>query len=603
MAVLFRPQHIARAPDFQVPHGNLDAGSQFRKFPDGLETLLSLLPQKLIPLIHKECIGGPVGTPHPASQLIQLGQPHAVRIMDNHGIGIGYIQAGLNDGGGHQHVNFPVDKIRHNPLQLMLPHLAMGKCDHSIRHKGLNTASHLINIRHTIVYIIHLTVSCQLAVDCLTHHLLIVFHHIGLNGSPVHRRLLQHTHIAYACQAHMKGPGNRRGCQGEYIHIFLQVLDLFLMGNAKPLLLVNNQQSQVLKLHILGQDPVGADYNVHHSLAQVLQGPFLPGRRAEPAQHIHPHRKILHPLHKCIIMLLGQNRGWHQVHHLLAVLDSLKCSPQGHLRLTVPHITANQAVHDSPALHILLHRVNGIHLVIRLIIGEQFLKLSLPHRIRSILESGLFLARRIKLHQILGNLLDSPTDPGLGFIPLGPSQLVELRFLGLCSCVFLDALQTCGRQIQIAAVPILNLDIVLDDLIPLNLLDALIYTQAVLLMDHIIPHGQLCETLYGLALVICLFTALSFFLHAEHIALCDKYKLQKRIFKSPVEIAVGDQYLSRPDLADRGIYSARISGIRAAGVLSSCISAFPFPPIRAIGPQVIFPQVAGKPAGPGPGSR
>ena len=305
MAVLFCPQHIARAPDFQVPHGNLDAGSQFRKFPDGLEALLSLFPQKLIPLIHEKGIGGPVGTSYPASQLIQLGQPHAVRVVDNHGIGIGYIQAGLNDSGGYQNVDFPVDEIRHNPFQLMLPHLAMGKCYHRIRHKSLYAAGHLINIRHAIVYIIYLAVPCQLTVDCLTHHLLIVFHHIGLDGHPVHRRFLQHTHIPYACQTHMKRPGNRRGCQGEYIYIFLQVLDLFLMGNAKPLLLVNNQQSQVLKLHILGQNPVGADYNVHHSLAQVLQRPFLPGRRTESAQHIHPHRKILHPLNECIVMLLG----------------------------------------------------------------------------------------------------------------------------------------------------------------------------------------------------------------------------------------------------------------------------------------------------------
>ena len=124
-----------------------------------------------------------------------------------------------------------------------------------------------------------------------------------------------------------------------------------------------------------------------------------------------------------------------------------------------------------------------------------------------------------------------------------------------------------------------------------------------LLVDHIIPHRQLGEALYGLALVISLFTALSFFLHAEHIAFCDKYKLQKRIFKSPVEIAVGNQYLSRPDLVGSGIYSNRIPGIRTAGIVSSPVPAIRFPHIRAIGPQVIFPQVAGKPAGPGPGRR
>ena len=35
------------------------------------------------------------------------------------------------------------------------------------------------------------------------------------------------------------------------------------MGDPEPLLLIYNQKPQVLKLHILGKDPVGADDNIH----------------------------------------------------------------------------------------------------------------------------------------------------------------------------------------------------------------------------------------------------------------------------------------------------------------------------------------------------
>ena len=246
------------------------------------------------------------------------------------------------------------------------------------------------------------------------------------------------------------------------------------MGNPEPLLLIYDQKPQVLKLHILGKDPVGADDNIHHALAQVLKGPFLPGRSTEPGQHVDPHREILHPLDKRIIMLLGQNRGGHQVNHLLAVLDRLKGCPQRHLGLAVSHIAADKPVHNPSALHIRLHRVNGIQLVVRLIVREQFLKLPLPHRVMAVLESGLFLSGSIKLNQVLGNLLDRPFYPGLGLAPLRTSQLVKLWLLGIRARVFLDAFQPGGRQVQVAAVPILNLDIVLDDLIPLNLLDSLV---------------------------------------------------------------------------------------------------------------------------------
>ena len=40
IARLFRPQQVACAPYFQIPHGNLDTGAQLRELPDGLQALL-----------------------------------------------------------------------------------------------------------------------------------------------------------------------------------------------------------------------------------------------------------------------------------------------------------------------------------------------------------------------------------------------------------------------------------------------------------------------------------------------------------------------------------------------------------------------------------
>ena len=111
-----------------------------------------------------------------------------------------------------------------------------------------------------------------------------------------------------------------------------------------------------------------------------------------------------------------------------------------------------------------------------------------------------------------------------------------------------------------------------------------------LLMDHIVTHGQLGKTLDCLALVICFLPALFLLFHAEHVTLGDIDKLKKRVFKPPVEAAVGNH-----DFPWLYLWM---------GVLG----LHPFPgfhlrsrPIRAVGAQAVLPQVAGQPAGPCPG--
>ena len=171
--------------------------------------------------------------------------------MDDHGIGICNIKSRFNNGCGYQHINLPVDEIRHDPLQLMLPHLTVSKSNHRLRHHSLDLPCYLVNIRHPVVYIIHLSASRQFPVNSLPDHFFIVFHHIGLDGRAVYRRLFQHAHVADPGQTHMQRPGDRSCGQRHNVHIFLHLLDLFLVGHSKTLLLIDDKQSQILKLQIL----------------------------------------------------------------------------------------------------------------------------------------------------------------------------------------------------------------------------------------------------------------------------------------------------------------------------------------------------------------
>ena len=51
-----------------------------------------------------------LGAPDPAAQLVEIGQPKAIGAVDDDGVGIGNIEAALDDRGANEHVDFPRDE-------------------------------------------------------------------------------------------------------------------------------------------------------------------------------------------------------------------------------------------------------------------------------------------------------------------------------------------------------------------------------------------------------------------------------------------------------------------------------------------------------------
>ncbi len=183
------------------------------------------------------------------------------------------------------------------------------------------------------------------------------------------------------------------------------------MAHAKPLLLVNHKQPQILVNDVCRQKPVRADNNVHQPLFQSLDGLFHLARRPEARHHLNAHRKILHALHKRIVMLLRQNSGRHEICDLFAVLNRLERGTYGNLRLAIAHIAANQAVHDARTLHVAFCRLDGKQLVSRLLKRKHLLKLLLPYRVPAKDKSLLLLADGIQLHKIPCHLVDGSLYP------------------------------------------------------------------------------------------------------------------------------------------------------------------------------------------------
>ena len=162
-------------------------------------------------------------------------------------------------------------------------HLSMRKSHICFRHQCLDLRRHLIDILHFIVHIVNLSLPRKFSRDCLADKFLIVLHNISLDRHTIHRRLFQHTHITDADQTHMKSSRDWCCRQREDIHVRLELLDLLLVRHTKALLLIHDQKSQILELHILRQDAVRSHNDIHLSLAQILDRFLLLRRCTETA--------------------------------------------------------------------------------------------------------------------------------------------------------------------------------------------------------------------------------------------------------------------------------------------------------------------------------
>ena len=186
--------------------------------------------------------------------------------MNDHRVDIGNIQSGLNNGRGHQHIDFPVYEIIHDPLQFTLLHLSVGKCHGRLGHQFLNGGSNIRDIIYPVIDIVHLSFPGQFPDNRLPHQFFVILTDKCLDRMAVSRRLLKHAHIADTDQAHVQCSRNGRRRQRQHIHIFFHFLDLLFMRHTETLLLIYNKQPQILILHIRRQYPVGADHDVHHTL-------------------------------------------------------------------------------------------------------------------------------------------------------------------------------------------------------------------------------------------------------------------------------------------------------------------------------------------------
>jgi len=211
MAGLLAAQHIARAANLQILHCHLNAGAEFRVGGERAQAFQRRLRHSLFRTVEEVGVGTLPASPHPAAQLVQLREPEPVRVLHDQGVGVRDIQAGLHDGGTHQHIDLFIPKALDNLFQLCLVHFAVRKGHPRLGNQLLQMRGDTRHIAHPVVYIKHLAVAQQLPAN-RSHNLLLLMHaHIGEHRVAFLWRCGECGHLPHPGNRHLQSTRNRCG--------------------------------------------------------------------------------------------------------------------------------------------------------------------------------------------------------------------------------------------------------------------------------------------------------------------------------------------------------------------------------------------------------
>ena len=445
---LLRAEEVARAADFQIAHGDLEAAAQRRVLLDGAHALAGVREQTRVSRHEQIGEGLMLVAPHPAPQLIQLAQAEAVRAVDDDRVRVRDVDAALDDRRAEQHICLAVDEFRHHFLEIIRVHLAVSDGESRLRHQHPQPRRDALDIEHAIVQIEDLSAAVQLAQDRVANHPFVELSDDGLHGQPILRRRLDGAHVARARQREMQRARDGRGAEREHVHELAQQLELLLVHHAEALFLVDDHEAKLLERDVVLHEAVRADDDVHRAGRQILNDLARLAGGPVTRQHFDANRVIRHAFAEGVEVLLRQHRGRHEDGHLPPIHHRLERRANRHLRLAVANVAADEPVHRLRSLHVALGGVDGTPLMRRFLIEKGTLELPLPRRVRLEGVSRLRGTSGLDGEQLPREIAHGALGVFLGLLPAPAAERVEGRTRLPRADVFADEMRLADRDVK-----------------------------------------------------------------------------------------------------------------------------------------------------------
>ena len=172
----------------------------------------------------------------------------------------------------------------------------------------------------------------------------------------------------------MQRAGNRRRAERQHVHLQAELAQELLLRDAEALLLVDDDEAEIRRDDVTREDAVRADEDVHLARSELCERALHVRRGAEPRHHLAHDREVAVALAKRVPVLLREDRGRCQHKRLPPVERDRERRANRDLRLAEPDIAADEPVHGTRRLEILLHCLDRLELVRRLAERERGLE-------------------------------------------------------------------------------------------------------------------------------------------------------------------------------------------------------------------------------------
>ena len=250
------------APDLEVRERDLEPGAELGRLEDRLEPLARLVESAVATPVEQVGVGPPRRSPDPPAQLVELGEPERVGVVDDDRVHVRDVEAGLDDRRADQDVGLARREVEHHLLEGSLVHLAVADDDPGLGQQRAQLVRLRLDRLDPVVDEEDLAAAVQLAQDRLPDEAGRRLGDVGLDRQPIFRRRLDRRHVADADERHVQRARDRRRRQRQDVDLAAQLLEALLVRDAEALLLVDDDQAEVLERDVLLEEPVRADDDV-----------------------------------------------------------------------------------------------------------------------------------------------------------------------------------------------------------------------------------------------------------------------------------------------------------------------------------------------------
>ena len=198
VSVLRLSEQCAGAADLHVPGSDGKAGAEVRVLLEGSEAHLRGGMNGLIRGDEEGAVRAHMAPSNPSSKLVQLRHAQLVRAVHDHRVDARDVDAGLDDGRAHQHMNLPLDEVDQGPLQLPRVHLSVAHGDGRFWHQLAQSRGHGLDARDPIVDEEDLAAAPELGQDVFSNPRLVEPGQSGLDRPPIGRRCRDEAHLSQA---------------------------------------------------------------------------------------------------------------------------------------------------------------------------------------------------------------------------------------------------------------------------------------------------------------------------------------------------------------------------------------------------------------------